>query len=438
MTVGPASRPGDEARAARAVSQLTTLLASGDLPPRMRDVCAQVAERLAAPVRMSVVGRPEARPVALANALLGGRVLPEIEGLPPAELRFSEAETWRAITANGAPAEMDARRFALCDPLNLALLQRTAPVPLLRQIALCVVTLEGDAAEERGALSWAVRDADMLLWCSVAPAEEAVLLATVPGALLDHAFLALGRRSQSGSAAARPATDPHADVLASGFVAAFPVAMDGAPDTALPIAAVDGLRAALLEHVSRGRREDLDFALMLLERYMPRQSGPAAAQIAARLGPAPVPDPVDPEHPGGADLYPAGDSQDLGAQARGLGVEAGWPASPPGADPAEPLTGAARIVELIAERACAVEAALPAEGAVPSADVLALCSDTLNEEASIADADAEDAADDLPDLLAEAADLMLLIQMEDSPGAVVDSLALLLQARHECEARLAA
>jgi hypothetical protein len=46
--------------------------------------------------------------------------------------------------------------------------------------------------------------------------------------------------------------------------------------------------------------------------------------------------------------------------------------------------------------------------------------------------------DDLPEVLAEAADLMLLIQMEDSPGAAADSLALLLQARRECEARLAA
>ncbi|MEM0935424.1 MAG: hypothetical protein AAGJ91_05905 [Pseudomonadota bacterium] len=366
------------ARAARAADQLASLLRAERLPDSVRALGTRVQARLAAPVTLALVGWPEAAPAALANGLLGGPVLPEAEGLPPAELAFGTSEVWSILKADGSELNVSAETVLTYDPYDIALLRRAAPLPLLEQVSLRVAALEGTAEEMQAALHWALKGADMLVWCTASPAEDAAMRAALPDALQDHAFLAV-----RGSATADP----------GAFVAAHAVPFDD------PSGAAQGaFRAALLRHVAQGRREDVECALMLLEQYLPGQ--------ARRTG---VPDTAHPERDASA------------------------------ADPIaiqETCALGAEIVDLLAARADRIAHLIEAEGPLPMEEVLEVCAASLTAAADRAGVSERDAG--LADDLAEAADLMMLLQMEGSPSALVDALALMLQARHVCEARLSA
>ncbi|MEM9248336.1 MAG: hypothetical protein AAGB05_06520 [Pseudomonadota bacterium] len=384
-----------DARAARAVDQLATLLRSDQIPQSVRSLGAQAQLRLAEPIHLCIVGRAEANPVALANALVGGaggRVLPEIAGMPPATVAYGPSDTWHVVLSDGETQETHQDEFATLNPYGIALLRRWVPLPVLENVSLRVVTLEGAPKEIAAAMRWATREADMVLWCAEDAAADSTLYTHLPEALQDHAFLAV----RSGAAIER-----------AEFVACHAVP-DGVQDVSLR-----DLRDALLAHISRGRREDIDCAVMLLEQYLPRQG--AGARSTPEVGDDGVaPEPV-------AEVVPL--------------------PSPSGLDTTADTAEADRvraIVGALIEQGQGLEAALGDAGPVPVDALLDMCSDALSAAAATAAGQSGTLDPDLAETLAEAADLMLLIQLEGSASALVDSLALMLQARHACEERLCA
>jgi NH3-dependent NAD+ synthetase len=98
-----------------------------------------------------------------------------------------------------------------------------------------------------------------------------------------------------------------------------------------------------------------------------------------------------------------------------------------------PSPAAAQIVDLLAAKGARL-AELEGAGGVDAARALDLCVEALEACAEIA----RDEGGGVAELIDEAADLMVLLQLEGSRGALSDAVALLCQVRREGEARLAA
>ncbi|RDC68958.1 hypothetical protein DLJ49_19365, partial [Rhodovulum sp. 12E13] len=278
-------------RAFRAAEQLSAILASAVLPPSARALAERVEARLSAPVRIAVVGVPEAGKRRIVEGLLGGAVMPAVAGLPPAEIALGAGDRIGVVAGDGAEARVDVAEFHQLDPADLALIRLSAPLPLLEKIRFLVVPLEGGAAEMRAALGWTFRRADMVLWCMPRlGGPERTLWPAIPEGLRDHAYLAVTRpaASRPGEAERMEAANYFAEMrdLTDGEGAAERIAR---------------LRSALLAHVSRARREDLEGALLFLDHHLSRPvrdrpaplassataAGPAGAVGAAAAGAAP-------------------------------------------------------------------------------------------------------------------------------------------------------
>jgi hypothetical protein len=428
-------------RAFRAAEQLSAILASAVLPPSARALAERVEARLSAPVRIAVVGVPEAGKRRIVEGLLGGAVLPAVAGLPPAEIALGAGDRIGVVTGDGAEARIDVAEFHQLDPADLALIRLSAPLPLLEKIRFLVVPLEGGAAEMRAALSWTFRRADMVLWCMPRlGGPERALWPAIPEGLRDHAYLAVTR-----PAPVRPTEAERME--AANYFAETRDLTDGEGGAEC----ITRLRSALLAHVSRARREDLEGALIFLDHHLSR----------------PARDRLPPLAPSATGAMPAGEG---GAPADGAASRAGSPrAVGPGADPGTPSTAlpdggpgggapaapgldglpavgartperntapppaAAQIIDLLAAKGARL-AELEGAGGVDAARALDLCAEALDACAELA----RDEGGGVADLIDEAVDLMVLLQLEGSRSALSDAVALLCQVRREGEACLAA
>ena len=422
---------GGEIRAFRAAEQLSAILATSVLPPAARAVAERVQARLSSRVAMGVVGAPGSGKRRIVEGLLGGPVLPAMPGLPPAEITLGMGESMGAILGTGQEISVDLADFAAVDPAELAMIRVTAPLPLLEKMSFTVVPLEGPPQDQLAALAWTFRRSDMLLWCTPrfdGPDRE--LWHAVPETMRDHAFLAL-----TGSGAARPREGVR--TLAAEY---FAEARDLSPgeDGQERIAR---LRSAMLFHVSRARREDLEGALVFLDQHM--TAALRADTAPAALCPGRTPQQRGAEAGAGQgaleNAAADGTARDRAEEHRS-DIAAGAPLGPQ--DPAAEQ-GPAEIVDLLAARGrrLAALSGLAQEGdttapqeTAPSRALMEFCGAALEECAEIARAH----GGALADLIDEATELMLLLQLEDGETALADTVALLLQVRRDCEALLAA
>jgi len=372
-----------------------------------------------------VLGWPEAGVERIVEGLLGGAVLPESPDLPPVEIALGSGERAWVTMPDGTERNVAAGDLAAFDMRDLAFLRLYAPLPLLEKVSLLVVPLEGAAAEIRAALDWTFARADMTLWCAARlDGADGALWPFLPEPMRDHAFLALtGRRGPPPGGTAR--------YDAGSYFAEMRDLSEG-PDREQRVAR---LRAALLAHVSRARREDLEGALVFLDHHLNEQAR------ADRAVPYAVPEEHGAPEAGVGELGEAPPERDAPRAAAGGAAQSPIDIAPAvaageGADvAAEAEDAAGRIVDFIAYRANALaEIRARASGAgqalPPAPAQLDHCAETIEACADIA-APGRGA---LADLLAEAGELMVLLQLEGTEAATVDSLALLLQLRRECAA----
>ncbi len=414
-----------DVRAFRAAEQLSAILATAPLPPAARALAERVEARLAAPVRIAVLGRPGAGKRRIVEGLIGGAVLPAIDGLPPAEIALGPGDRIDVTTGEGTRMRLDIAEFPALDPAELAFVRLSAPLPLLEKIRFLVVPLEGGPAEMRAALGWTVRRSDMLLWCMPRlDAPDRALWPFIPDAMRDHAYLCV---TEAG-----PRRAAEADRWEAANCFSETRDLSGGAEGPERIAR---LRTALLAHVSRARREDLEGALIFLDHHLSQQGRDWPPLPPAHPGPA---------HPGPADpAAPA--APPAGALAPALPAADGVSGAPAGAPSDTPAAGegreaaAGRIVDLLAARAGRLDPAGTGTGTGTgdrgaAARALELCAEALDDCAEIARAE----GGALADLLDEASDLMVLLRLEGSESALADTVALMLQVRRECEAGLAA
>lgn len=382
--------------ALRSVDQLAAALASGTLPRGVRDMGERVMERLTGPVRIVVLGSPDAGLPGVVNGLVGGPELPEGPGMPPMELHFGMSDVVNIVTCDGQATEIDRAGFARLDPWRLAMATFSAPLPMLERVSFLVVPLEGAATEIDAAVNWAARKADMAIWAALeTPERHRPLWRRLPESLLDHAYLVV----------TGPAANSAGPGIGDDLFRSVHVLGSGSERGAM----FDLFRDELLSHVAMARREDLEGALVFLDRYKPD---------TAPIRPSPPEDPPD-----FSELLDPPPPRDIA------------PGEPQNHRPT------AEIVTFLAAQANTLsELCGPSE--LSEADILhAATVPVLAHCAESIEACNEMAAEipgELADILTEAADLILLMQIEATPQAMGDAIALMVQLRHDCEARLCA
>ena len=380
--------------------RLSAALKSGDLPAGARARIQQVCERLARPVRTAVFGRTAGGPARLVNALVGEVLLPENAEMPPMQLQSGDVRKIEIVSCDGTRSTVSRGNLDRLDPWTLAMIEFVAPVPLLDDLSFLVVPLDGGSAEIDAALRWASARTEMVLCCTGAPTAEAALWQRLPDPFADHGFLVV---------------DLPEDVVTKGIEAAPDIAGRFRAVHCIGGAGSDGaterLRKALLSHVTAARQEDLEGALALLARYQPRTP----------QKPAPGCDPFDtPDFSALLDAPTKANVSDNLAPANCI--------QQPNADIVTFLAAQADILAELCDQpdGDALSAIAPS--------VLAHCAESIeacNELAAPADTA-------VVEMMAEASDLVLLMQVESTRAAMTDAVALMLQLRTECETLLCA
>ncbi|MEM6635181.1 MAG: hypothetical protein AAF667_04750 [Pseudomonadota bacterium] len=397
------------------LTRLRDLCATGGLPKDVRTGASQLLERLEAPVRIAIFGMPGVGKSTVLNLLAGGRILDPTLELPTTEVTHGKQARTMATLPDGGEHVTNGLPDADLLAMEPAFLRVETPLERLRSISLLEVVAEESLRDQRAALTWASKRADIALWCthSFHDAEQRLWI-SAPDRLKDHSFLLLTRADEFAAAGnLRQRLDTLAETGSHEFYSIMPLAAEQAlaaimdADTqganALGVSGGQALLDAIDAEMTQGRRGDLDSALMLLSRFEP----------VASAGGATITHIEDARATAEAEktrLDPA-DKQTLHSVLERIEAVS---ADIAGGDD----TGAEELVSTILERASGLAEELAEE---------------LVENGGRAEA-VQSLAEDFQD----ASEMLLLMQLENAAGPAADAACLLLQLRREVEQVLAA
>ncbi|MCV6592573.1 MAG: hypothetical protein OIF48_06455 [Silicimonas sp.] len=422
----------DEASDEGIIARLETAVDGQSMPKAAVEYAQHLLTRLSQPVRVSVLGLPGAGKSQLINMFIGRRLAADGARLPTMELAWGPAEAMVVTGADGSVKYLDGMDFSAVGA-GAAFLRLELPVEMLKRISLLEVVTNGDHEEIESAIDWAVRRTDIALWCSQAfDAAERRVWARVPDSLKDHAFLVLTKADLLSAEKLLSARVSELEtIVAEEFHSLFAVATLQAlraragseVDEALFHASGGGaILSEILRHAERGRRADFDSAHMFLSRYQIK-AAPRAVPEPAAVAEAPVAEADLPPMVPPARVEPAPSAPEEAAAPsvinRDLFIES---------------------VGYLKRRGAALgeaAAALEEGGAKP---LVAQCVDAVEH---LVDEFSQDetgcaATDAFIDELAEASDMMVLMQVEEGDGPAADAVTLLLQLRRDMEMQLAA
>lgn len=423
------------------IETLEAALASDSLPVAARDYATHLLRRLGSPVRVSVLGLPGSGKSELINMFVGRRLIPKDAQLPTTEIIYGDTPRMTVTGADGKTLTEASVDLAKISGKNAAFLKIELTAPILKRISLLEVVTDGTAVELSSAIDWSVRRTDIALWCSqVFEEDEQIVWRRVPDSLKDHAFLVLTKADElSAEKSLSKRVASLETVVAEEFHSLFAVATlqaikahrgDGAVDEAMYHASGGGaLTAEILRHAERGRRADFDGAHMFLARYKikprPVSAAPRVQAPTAKAAAEPTPGPVSESAPAAV-------------------VEAPAPKpATPAVDPVEPVENVTLLSDAVRFLKRRGETLSETAASLGEGNTKGLVDQCMNAVEYLTDLFSQDdsgcpAADAFIDELAEASDMMVLMQLEDGDGAAADAATLLLQLRRDLEMKLAA
>lgn len=419
------------------IDHLNWALEADTLPKAARDYAQHLLKRLSQPVRVSVLGPARSGKSQLVNMFVGRNLVPEGAVLPTTEFIWGETERMTVTAANGAVARVHSSDLATLSGRNAAFLQVELPVPILHRINMLEVVTEGTADEMSSGVDWAVRRTDIALWCTqnFGKVERAVW-SRVPDSLKDHAFLVLTKADVlSAEKALSQRVAELETVVAEEFHSMFAVATlqairahssEGVDEAMFHASGGGALTSEVLRHAERGRRADFDSAHMFLARYQVQPGPKAATQPEAKVDVQAVAEPLASKAPTPEpEAAPAESSMASPVETR------------PEVANSELFSGAIRYLKRRGDGLSETVANLSEQDSKP---VVNQCVDAVEHLMDLFSQDESgcDAADAFIDELAEATDVMVLMQVEDGDAPAADAVTLLLQLRRDMEMQLAA
>jgi len=384
-------------------AQLEHALNYGLLPGDATKTGDRLLRRLKLPVSVVILGPAGSGKSQLLNFLAGRQIVPPEANWPMLELAWGR-ETRTLVSAADGTVNAVAGLNAKAVTADAQSVRIEINLAILHRISLTELAVDGAAVDQVSPIDWAAKRADIALWCTQEfdPAEQA-LWASVPDELKDHSFCILTKAdvvSQTDNLGHK--INQIQGVVAEEFHSLVPLATlqaiaasgpDGAVDDKL-LAASGGkaLMASLLNEVALGRQADLDNAQLFLKRH-----GVEDLQV-------PVIEEVSQQ-----------EVQDISELSQSA------------------LTYLQGQAQKIADMT-------PPDDSDDATDVLELCSETANHVADIfiEQISAQGDVLNLQGDLMEAADVILLLQMEEGVGPAADAVTVLLQVQRDLQGNLAA
>lgn len=283
---------------AEVLTRLHATLERRAFPERLRASVAGLAKRLGAPVRLAFMGPPGSGKTTLIRALLGPGI-PKIDTpLPSHEWLYSEEPHATVTLEDGTLVQLDtidAKSILDLDPVFVTF---HVPCERLRSLRVLELVTDGSDGELAAAAPWAASRCEIPVWCSRRFDDvEAKAWAQVPRGRKDHAVLALtqaDRLSPDVLAATMEETDARSE---TGFYIIAPVAarlaakaMDdqrGDLERILKSTGIAALRDEILRRVEQGRQQDLDHADVFLNRFEKPHARKMSRPLTAILGQEP-------------------------------------------------------------------------------------------------------------------------------------------------------
>ena len=417
------------------IERLQAALVSQTMPKAARQYAQHLLNRLSQPVRVTVLGAPHSGKSELVNMFAGRRLIPKDSVLPTTEIVWGEVEAMTVTVADGSVQRFDGIELKQISGKDVAFLKLELPEEILKRINLLEVVTNGAVDELESAVDWAVRRTDIALWCSQEFGEdEQSVWARVPDSLKDHAFLVLTKADElSAKKVLSKRVADLESIVAEEFHSLFAVATLQAVTATSKKNLDEGkfhasggaaLTSEVLRHAERGRRADFDSAHMFLARY--RQSSGKSLQASA------APQLVEESNP------PAVEPAPENAKADNVKKPAAVPATEiPKVENIALYTEAMRFLK---RRGDSLTTAVSSMGEGKAKPLVDTCVDAVEHLVDLFSQDDSgcEAVDAFLDDLAEASDMMVLMQVEDGDGPAADAVTLLLQLRRDMEMQLAA
>ena len=388
---------------------LDTLLGSGRLPEVVVKKGRKILSRASEPVKILILGPQGAGKTQLANLLVGRRVVDAGAPCPPLEFTWSESEFSEFTYTDGSTAKLDGLHTEPPKPGTVTRLRLGLPAQSLNRVSLVEFTTGKGAPES---FLSAVAAVDLVIWCGQDfQSDDKALWDMVPDAKKDHSFFVLTKADVfAAEGRLQDRLTSLQEHVGDEFHSLVPVATlqalnalpvhDDPSERAYQASGGKALVSTIARHVETGRKADLDTALLFLTRYgLKPAEQPHASPPANRTGSR--------------------------AQSR-LREGTSATALPPALELMR-----ARGKELLE---------LARDNQDRASAILAHCVATSEQLVGLLgdiDDDAPDAAR-LYETALDAADMIILMQMEDGIGPAADAVSVMLQLRREIESEVAA
>jgi hypothetical protein len=397
------------------VAQLKATLDSDHLPANLQRKGEALLARLSSPVRIAFLGLPGSGKTELMNLVAGAKIIPSDENFPSFELSYgSDVRCFATDTADEeAPAKWPPD--PAMDWPETTMLRLEYPLAIGPGIALIEVVTDGTDEDLRLAAEWAAERTDIALWCTQDfGASERAAWSAMPDALKDHSFLVVTKADQlvaGGTLAGK--INSLSGIVANEFHSMFPVAtlqflnsIDAKGSVAPKIRAATGAGALIdgvLKQVKQGLQTDLDGAMYFLSRY--------GVEVEAD---------AETDEPGADVVSQAAQStsDDFDHGAAGFGGQL-----------TDQPNWMQTALDYVTKRGAELSRILPdsSEGA---AETLAHCAASVDHLVEIASS-ADDIDEELLSELEEAAELMVLLGLEEGDEPAADAATLMLQLSRE-------
>lgn len=269
--------------------------------------------RLENPVRIAILGAPEAGKSTVANFLMGHDLIPaHVAGPARAPVIVRHGETAHTVAGWWSGRQIADTRvdFDAAFGRSPDFVELSCPGPVLRNMTFLDVTGVDDAAARAAQLQWAAGRADILLWCQRADSDvgetERRLWSMIPKRLHGRAFLlathfdapSLGEDRRQVVARLRAlAVPPFRDVLPLSTTIAIEAAPSGSVMDVMAWESSGGkaLAQGLFALAAAVRQRDVEAARKMI---VSRAAGAEAApEPLAEPAPAPAPEPPLAAHP---------------------------------------------------------------------------------------------------------------------------------------------
>lgn len=234
----------------RALKDLEAALAMPELPDRVARSFESLIDRLKRPVRVALLGARSRDRRRLLCAILGQAPLSAEADWPTLEMGYADRPRSCATLADGSTLTAEGLPGADLLAREPAFLRIDAPVEVLRRMTLLYLAVDADAVEQAAALKWAARRTDVAVWCTrrFSPREAAIWDAA-PDRIKNHAHLVVLGNDDDLARVTKRSPGDFENMLA------------------LPKPEASALVRCIDASIDAALGEDMDVARMLLHRF---------------------------------------------------------------------------------------------------------------------------------------------------------------------------